>query len=86
MPKLGRGTYPGAGRERAASLPLPDLTGVHLHELRAMDDPALLDAVAEVLRRPEEFTEKWCGSDTETGGDKVRHGVPAEPAPGRTAL
>jgi hypothetical protein len=85
VPKQGRGTSSGAAGERVG-VPLPDLTGVHLHELPAMDDPALLDAVAEVLRRPEEFTEKWCGSDTETGGNRQRHPVPAGQIPGRTAL
>jgi len=67
-------------------VPLPDLSGVHLHELRALDDPALLDAVAEVLRRPQEFTEKWCATDTDTAGNSSRHPVPATQAPGRTAV
>ena len=59
MPKHGRGTSGGAGLESTRTTPLPDLGGVDLHELRDMDDPALLAAVDEVLRSPERFAETW---------------------------
>ncbi|MGH3312230.1 MAG: hypothetical protein ACRDP3_16855 [Streptomyces sp.] len=63
MPKQGRGTSSGTDLERAGTPPLPDLTGVDLCVLRAMDAPALLAAVDAVLDRPERFTETWWGDD-----------------------
>ncbi|GAB2829103.1 hypothetical protein [Streptomyces daliensis] len=51
-------------RETAGVPALPDLSGVDLRTLRAMDDPVLTEAVAHVLRRPAQLAEIWCdGSD-----------------------
>lgn len=82
MPKQGRGASAGTGSERVQTSPLPDLTGVDLRELRFLDDPAVLGAVAEVLCRPGDFTEEWCGTDTDTAGHHRRHRVPE---PSRTS-
>jgi FXSXX-COOH protein len=68
VPKHGRGTSGGAGADSARTLPLPDLGGVDLHELRGMDDPALLAAVDEVLRGPERFAETWWDDSAPGGG------------------
>jgi hypothetical protein len=57
---------------------LPDLAGVDLHQLRVMDDPELLAAVEEVLRRPELFAEIWAGDGGGQGGLVSQgHSVPA---------
>lgn len=78
MPKQVRGTYGGTGGELPGGPYLPDLTGVDLHALRAMDDPGLLAAVDEVLAFPERYAELWWGADGgDAGGRTRRHAVPA---------
>lgn len=77
MPKQGRGTSVEWGTDSDRILPLPDLTGVDLRVLRVADDPAVREAVDDVLRCPERFTGTWWGSDGEqTGCTPVRHWVP----------
>jgi FXSXX-COOH protein len=50
----------------------PDLTGVDLRTLRAMDDPAVLAAVAGVLADPEGLRRVWYT----TGDDDLIPGRP----------
>jgi hypothetical protein len=72
-----RGTSAEAGTSSVESVPLPDLTGVDLHDLRVADDPVVRAAVDDVLRRPERFTGTWWGADgPESGCAPVRHRVP----------
>ncbi|MGW3957774.1 hypothetical protein ACWEKM_44485 [Streptomyces sp. NPDC004752] len=49
----------GPGDEVAWTALLPDLTGVDLRTLRAMDDPGLIAAVDHVLRGSVDFQEVW---------------------------
>ncbi|OEV09824.1 hypothetical protein [Streptomyces nanshensis] len=57
---------------------MPDLAGVGLRELRVMDDPELLAAVDEVLRRPGLFAEIWAGEGEKGGFTPLRrHSVPS---------
>jgi FXSXX-COOH protein len=83
VPKHGRGTSGGAGPQTTRTALLPDLGGVDLHELRGMDDPALLAAVDEVLRSPERFTESWWADSGQGGNHARRHSVPSRPGAGR---
>lgn len=87
MPNLGRGAPAAAGNDNTGSPPLPDLTGVDLHVLRAADDPAVLAAVDDVLRDPGRHTDLWWGPSD--GGDthSQRRGcVPAPPRTGRRTV
>ncbi|MFE8943086.1 hypothetical protein ACWDZ8_45365 [Streptomyces sp. NPDC003233] len=62
----------GPGEEAGRSVFLPDLTGVDLRTLRAMDDPGLTALVDEVLASAQRCGEVWY-----TGGDYS----PVEPGP-----
>lgn len=77
MPNQGSRTSGRACPQGGRTPSLPDLAGVDLHELRVMDDPALLAAVDEVLRRPELFAEIWAGDGGGQGGCTTQgHSVP----------
>jgi hypothetical protein len=84
VPKQGSATSGEACPEGARTPSLPDLAGVDLHRLRVMDDPALLAAVDEVLRRPELFADMWLAGEGGQGGHTtLRHSVPPARGKGR---
>ncbi|MFC9925454.1 FxSxx-COOH cyclophane-containing RiPP peptide [Streptomyces sp. NPDC127190] len=56
----------GLGEHAVRAVVPPDLTDVDLRTLRAMDDPALLAAVAGVLADPEGLGRVWYTTDTDT--------------------
>ncbi|MEU3410423.1 MULTISPECIES: hypothetical protein [unclassified Streptomyces] len=76
-----RGAGLGADAEGVA-FP-PGLTGVDLPTLRAMDDPAVLAAVAGVLADPEGLRRVWYTTQSDDGlvTGRPGHAFSASPAP-----
>ncbi|MEV5506049.1 hypothetical protein [Streptomyces orinoci] len=72
MPKQ-RNAATADPKNSAAGVPLPDLTGVGLRNLRTMADPALTAAVESTLRHSAEFGEMWYSSGA-TVGKRTRPG------------
>ncbi|WP_225823289.1 hypothetical protein [Streptomyces naphthomycinicus] len=68
---MTRGT--GLGEDAGEVVFPPGLTDVDLRTLRAMDDPAVLAAVAGVLADPEGLRRIWY---TTGGDDKIMPGRP----------
>ncbi|MEU1011415.1 hypothetical protein [Streptomyces sp. NPDC005890] len=63
----------GLGEDAGEVVFPPDLTDVDLRTLRAMDDPAVLAAVAGVLADPEGLSRVWY---TTGGDDEIMPGRP----------
>ncbi|MBL1085415.1 hypothetical protein JK359_26190 [Streptomyces actinomycinicus] len=63
----------GPGEDAGRTEFLPDLTGVDLASLRAMDDPVLVAAVERVLSGTGEFQEVWYSGS----GEGLRRSFPA---------
>ncbi|MEU1403469.1 hypothetical protein ABZ471_14090 [Streptomyces sp. NPDC005728] len=68
----------GPGEDAGRTALLPDLTGVDVASLRAMDDPGLIAAVEHVLHRSGEFHEVWYSG----GGEGPQRLFPAGLAEG----
>ncbi|MFG3015474.1 hypothetical protein ACGFZB_34555 [Streptomyces cinerochromogenes] len=62
----------GPGEDVSRAVSPPDLTDIDLRTLRALDDPAVLDAVAGVLADPEGLCRVWYT----TGDDDLVPGRP----------
>ncbi|MFJ5775792.1 hypothetical protein [Streptomyces sp. NPDC093094] len=75
-PKVGEQRNQDAGPHGDAgpAVPLPDLSGMDLTALRALDHPELSAAVHTGLRHPGEFREVWYDGGGEGGT------VPDQPA------
>lgn len=70
----GENASPADGGPAAPAPPLPDLTGVRLRGLRALDDPCLSAAADSVLLHPDELAETWYSSGAQGGRREVPGG------------
>ncbi|MEU3526113.1 hypothetical protein AB0E62_19980 [Streptomyces sp. NPDC038707] len=73
----------GLGADAGGGTFPPGLTDVDLPTLRAMDDPAVLAAVAGVLADPDGLRRVWYTTDSDNGllAPRSEHAFSASPAP-----